>query len=69
MSRRMVGRAIEKLLTDDDLRAWFAVDRIWTMAKLSGLGIALTADEIDVFLQTDVRVWSSSRTTIDCGAH
>jgi hypothetical protein len=69
MSRRMVGRAIDKLLTDDDLRARFVFDRIGAMAKLRGLGIVLTADEIDVFCQTDVRVWSSSRIAISHGLH
>jgi hypothetical protein len=69
MSRRMVGRAIEKLLTDDNLRAWFAFDRIATMARIRGLGIVLTPDEIDAFCQTDVRVWSSSRTALSHGVH
>lgn len=68
MSHRMVTRTIEKLLTDDDLRTRFAVDRIGAIARLL-LGIALTPDEIDVFYQTDVRVWCSSRAAIEHGLH
>jgi hypothetical protein len=54
MSQRMVGRVINRLLHDEDLRVRFALDRIEALAALS---IALTPDELDVFIQTDPRVW------------
>jgi len=54
MSQRMVGKVINRLLRDEDLRVRFAVDRIEALAALS---IALTPDELDVFIQTDPRVW------------
>ena len=57
MSQQMVGIVIDRLLTDEDLRVRFAVDRIETLADLSFLGFELTPDEIDVFIQTDARVW------------
>ena len=57
MSQRMVGLVIDRLLNDQDLRVRFALDRIETLADLSLLGVELTPDEIDVFMQTDVRVW------------
>lgn len=57
MSQQMVGIVIDRVLTDEDLRVRFAVDRIEALADLSFLGIELTPDEIDVFIQTDARVW------------
>ena len=57
MSQQMVGLVIDRLLTDEDLRIRFALDRFETLADLSFLGIELTPDEIDVFIQTDVRLW------------
>ena len=57
MSQRTVGIVIDRLLSDLDLRVRLALDPFETLADLSALGIDLTRDEIDVFLQTDVRVW------------
>jgi len=57
MSQRMVGIVIERLLTDEDLRVRFACDRIEAVCELSLDGLQLTPDEIDVFVQTDARVW------------
>ena len=57
MSQRVVGIVIERLLTDEDLRVRFACDRIEAVFELSLDGLQLTPDEIDVFVQTDVRVW------------
>ena len=57
MSRRTVGIVIDRLLSDRDLRVRLALDPFETLADLSDLGVELTREEIDVFLQTDVRVW------------
>jgi hypothetical protein len=57
VSQQMVGMVIDRLLTDEDLRVRFALDRIETLANLSFLGMELTPDEIDVFIQADARVW------------
>jgi hypothetical protein len=57
MSQHTVGRVITRLLTDEELRIRFALDRFDTLAELHLHGLALTPDEIDVFVQSDVRVW------------
>ncbi len=57
MSQRTVGLVIGRLLNDQDLRIRLAVDPFETLADLSLLGMELTREEIDVFIQTDVRVW------------
>ena len=57
MSQQTVGMVIDRLLTDEDLRVRFAIDRIETLADLSFRGIELTPAEIDVFIQTDARLW------------
>ena len=57
MSRASVGLVVEKLLTDEDLRIRFALDRIETIAELCLRGFELTGDEIDLFCGTDPRLW------------
>jgi hypothetical protein len=57
MSHQTVGFVIDRLLTDRELRLRLALEPFETLADLSDLGVELTRDEIDVFLQTDVRVW------------
>jgi len=52
-----VGRVITRLLTDEELRTRFALDPFDTLADLHLHGLALTPDEIDVFVQSDVRLW------------
>ena len=49
MSRAGVGMAIEKLLTDENLRIRFALDRMETVAELFLRGLDLSPDEIDLF--------------------
>ena len=49
MSRSIVGMVIDKLLTDEDLRIRFALDRVETVAKLCLRGFDLTCDEIDLW--------------------
>jgi hypothetical protein len=57
MSQRMVERIVNRLLSEQDLRVRFALDRIETLADLSFRGFELTPDEFDVFVRTDARVW------------
>ena len=57
MSRVGVGKVIDKLLTDENLRARFALDRIEAVAELCLRGAELTRDEIDVLCRTDARLW------------
>lgn len=57
MSQAGVGMVVEKLLTDEDLRIRFALDRMEAIAELCLRGFELTRDEIDLFERTDVRLW------------
>jgi hypothetical protein len=57
MSQQMVGIVIDRLLDDEELRVRFVRDRIETLGALSFLGIELTRAEMDVFIQTDARLW------------
>jgi hypothetical protein len=57
MSRAGVGMVIEKLLTNEDLRMRFALDRIETVAELCLRGFDLSPDEIDLFCRTDAGLW------------
>jgi hypothetical protein len=57
MSRTSVGMVIDKLLTDENLRIRFALDRLETVAELCLRGFDLTRDEIDLLYRTDAGVW------------
>ena len=57
MSRASVGMVIDKLLTDENLRLRFALDRLETVAELCLRGFDLTRDEIDLLCRTDAGVW------------
>lgn len=57
MSRASVGMVIDKLLTDENLRLRFALDRVETVAELCLRGVDLTRDEIDLLCRTDAGVW------------
>jgi hypothetical protein len=48
---------IEKLLTDENLRSRFALDRMETVAELFLRGFDLGPDEIDLFCRTDAALW------------
>ena len=56
MSQQTVGIVIDKLLTDEDLRIRFVVDRIDTLAELCLRGFELSPDELDLFCRTDARL-------------
>ena len=62
MSQETVGEVMTRLLTDEDLRTRFAQDPFDALAELHLRGLALTPDEIDVFVHSDVRVWFGKRT-------
>ena len=57
MSRASVGMVIDNLLTDENLRIRFAIDRMETIAELCLRGFELTRDELDLLYRTDVRLW------------
>ena len=57
MSQASVGLVVDKLLTDENLRVRFALDRMGTIAELCSRGFELTRDEIDLFYRTDARLW------------
>lgn len=57
MSQQNVGNVINRLLTDEELRLRFALDPVDTLAELHLRGMPLTPDEIDVFVQSDIRIW------------
>ena len=57
MSQRNVEHVITKLLADEELRMRFALDPFDTLAELHLRGLPLTPAEIDVFVQSDVRLW------------
>jgi hypothetical protein len=57
MSRASVGKVIDKLLTDENLRIRFALDPIETVAELILRGFDLTHDEINLLCRTDAGVW------------
>ena len=57
MSQAGVGMVIEKLLTDENLRIRFALDRMETVAELFLRGFDLSQDEIELFSRTDADLW------------
>jgi hypothetical protein len=57
MSRVGVGMVVEQLLTDENVRVQFALDRLQTVVDLFLRGFDLTRDEIDLFCRTDAGLW------------
>jgi len=53
----MVATVIDRLLADEDLRIRFRFEPLETLADLHALGFELTADEIDLFLSSNARIW------------
>ena len=58
MSQLTVGVVMDRLLVDEALRHRFAIDPVETLGELQAQGCALTPGEIDLFLESDVRMWS-----------
>ena len=69
MSHRRVGEVITRLLTDEELRLRFAVDPFDTLAELHLRGLALTPNEIDVFVQSDARMWFAENPVFGGSVH
>ena len=57
MSQTGVEKVVEQLLTDENLRIRFALDRIETIAELCLRGFDLSREDIDLFCGTDARLW------------
>jgi hypothetical protein len=61
LSNRTVGIVMSRLLSDEDLRVRFAIDRVKALAKLNAElhanGLGLTPREIDLFIESDARIW------------
>ncbi len=55
--QRAVGDVINRLLTDEDLRVRFVLDRVETLAELMFRGFDLSPDDIDLFVRSDARLW------------
>ena len=66
MALQHVEDVIHRLLTDEELRTRFALDRFDTIAELVVSGIPLTPQEIDLFVQSDVRLWFSDKPYPTC---
>ena len=57
MSQVGIGMVMDTLLTEEQLRIRFAVDRISTVIELFQRGFDLSPDEIDLFCQTNADLW------------
>lgn len=57
MSRVGVGMVIEKLLSDENLRIRFVLDRMETVAELYLRGCDLSQAEVELFSCTDAELW------------
>ena len=61
MSNRTVGIVMSRLLTDEDLRVRFVIDRVEALGELNtelhANGLGLTPSEIDLFIESDARMW------------
>lgn len=69
MSQEMVGIVMSRLLSDEDLRIRFIVEPVETMADLHALGLELTSEEIDLFIQTNTQTWTWTGTQAGLRAH
>ena len=72
MSTRTVGIVMSRLLTDEDLRVRFAIDRVEALGELNSElhanGLRLTPSEIDLFIESDVRIVVLDRSS-NCRSH
>ena len=58
MSHHAIGIVMNRLLTDEELRLRFAIDRVETLGELHASGVELTPREIDLFMESDAQIWS-----------
>ena len=52
-----IQQVVTRLLTDKVLRLRFEHDRLSVLGELQEQGAALTANELDLFMQTDSELW------------
>jgi hypothetical protein len=57
MSQENVDKLITRLMSEEDLRSRFALDRFDVIADLLESGLPLTPHEIDLFVQSDGEIW------------
>jgi hypothetical protein len=69
MSRRAITQAIETVLGNERLRIRLVFERIDSLADLGAFGVQLTADELDLFVQADPRVWFFARSILGDRMH
>jgi hypothetical protein len=48
---------MDRLLADESLRLRFEEDPVETVGELLARGVELTANEIDLFVQSDAQMW------------
>ena len=58
MSAYTIGMVMDRLLTDESLRLRLAVDRVEVLGELPAHGLKLTPSEIDLFIKSDMRMWT-----------
>ena len=68
MSKQAVTDLIHRLLTDEELRIRFTVDRFDAIADVCLGGLELTSDEMNVFITSDARMWFEER-QMHCPLH
>jgi hypothetical protein len=57
MSQQVVGILINRLVRDADLRMRLIFEPVETLAGVQTLGLELTPDEMDLFLQANAWTW------------
>ena len=58
MSNPRIGIFMTRLLTDEVLRMRFELNRMWVLGEMQIQEGRLAASEIELFLQSDVDMWS-----------
>jgi hypothetical protein len=62
VSRDNVERVMSRLLSDEELRIRFMLDRLATLTDLNDGGLVLTPDEVDLFVRADAQIWFGYQT-------
>lgn len=58
MSHYTIAIVMDRLLIDEAFRLRFEADRVDALGELHAHGLELTPPEIDLFIESDVRMWS-----------
>jgi hypothetical protein len=69
MSLHNVERAISRLMSEEELRLRFVLDRFDAVAELHERGITLTPTEIDALVQSDSQIWFSEHGSFERCTH